>query len=90
MVYSAESAEDAIQFANATEYGLVGYIYSEDVGMALKCAEELKTGIVAINRPVVAEPSAPFGGIKASGLGKEGGEGGIREFQNEKYIALAL
>lgn len=90
VVYSAESAEDAIQFANATEYGLVGYIYSEDVGMALKCAEELKTGIVAINRPVVAEPAAPFGGIKASGLGKEGGEGGIREFQNEKYIALAL
>ncbi|WKS55395.1 NAD-dependent succinate-semialdehyde dehydrogenase [Corynebacterium accolens] len=89
-IYEADGVNDAIQFANDTRFGLVAYLYTENTAEAISVAERIESGIVAINRPVVADPAAPFGGIKASGLGKEGGENGIREYQVEKYIALAV
>jgi len=89
-LYEVDGVDDAIKFANDTPFGLVAYLYTENVAEAISVAEQIESGIVAINRPVVADPAAPFGGIKASGLGKEGGENGIREYQVEKYIALTV
>ncbi|WP_334122127.1 NAD-dependent succinate-semialdehyde dehydrogenase [Glutamicibacter sp.] len=89
-IYEVEGDEAALDLANQTPFGLVSYVYTRDVGQALKAAEKLDSGMVAVNRAVVADPAAPFGGIKASGFGKEGGHAGIKEYQIEKYIALSM
>lgn len=89
-IYEAESDDQAIEIANRTPFGLVSYLYTRDIKKAIQAAERLESGMVGINRPVVADPAAPFGGIKASGLGKEGGHSGIEEYQIEKYIALTV
>jgi succinate-semialdehyde dehydrogenase/glutarate-semialdehyde dehydrogenase len=81
-----ESDEEAIELANATEYGLIAYVYSGETGRAIKTAEALQFGMVAINRGVISDPAAPFGGVKQSGLGREGGFDGIHEFLEIKYI----
>jgi succinate-semialdehyde dehydrogenase / glutarate-semialdehyde dehydrogenase len=78
---------EAIALANATEYGLVSYVYSADLRRALQVAEALESGMVGINRGVVSDPAAPFGGVKQSGLGREGGHDGLLEFTETKYIA---
>jgi succinate-semialdehyde dehydrogenase/glutarate-semialdehyde dehydrogenase len=83
-----ESDEEAIELANATEYGLIAYVYSGETGRAIKTAEALQAGMVAINRGVISDPAAPFGGVKQSGLGREGGFDGIHEFLETKYIAI--
>jgi succinate-semialdehyde dehydrogenase/glutarate-semialdehyde dehydrogenase len=80
------SDEEAIQLANATEFGLISYVYSSDVKRAMKAAESLDSGMVAINKGVISDPAAPFGGFKQSGLGREGGFAGIEEFVETKYI----
>ena len=85
-----ESDEEAIFRANNTEYGLISYVYSADLGRALRTAEALESGMIAINRGVVSDPAAPFGGYKQSGLGREGGFDGIHEFLETKYIAFTL
>jgi succinate-semialdehyde dehydrogenase / glutarate-semialdehyde dehydrogenase len=85
-----ESDEEAIELANATEYGLIAYVYSGETGRAIKTAEALQTGMVAINRGVISDPAAPFGGVKQSGLGREGGFDGIHEFLETKYIGFDL
>jgi succinate-semialdehyde dehydrogenase / glutarate-semialdehyde dehydrogenase len=82
------STDEAIALANATEYGLVSYLYSRDLRKALQVAEALEAGMVGINRGVVSDPAAPFGGVKQSGLGREGGHDGLLEFTETKYIAV--
>jgi len=80
-------SDQAIALANSTEYGLVSYLYSADLRRALAVAEALESGMVGINRGVVSDPAAPFGGVKQSGLGREGGHDGLLEFTETKYIA---
>jgi succinate-semialdehyde dehydrogenase / glutarate-semialdehyde dehydrogenase len=80
--------DDVIAQANDTEYGLVSYLYTRDLRRALQVAEALDTGMVGINRGVVSDPAAPFGGVKQSGLGREGGHDGLLEFTETKYIAV--
>jgi succinate-semialdehyde dehydrogenase/glutarate-semialdehyde dehydrogenase len=82
--------EEVVAAANDTEYGLVDYVYTNDLSRALRVAEALETGMVGINQGVVSNPAAPFGGVKASGLGREGGPTGIDEFLETKYIGIAL
>jgi succinate-semialdehyde dehydrogenase/glutarate-semialdehyde dehydrogenase len=80
--------DEAISMANGTEYGLVSYLYTTDLRRALRVAEALEAGMVGINRGVVSDPAAPFGGVKQSGLGREGGHDGLLEFTETKYIAV--
>jgi succinate-semialdehyde dehydrogenase/glutarate-semialdehyde dehydrogenase len=82
------SDEQAIELANATEFGLIAYVYSSDLKRAIRVAESLESGMVAINRGVISDPAAPFGGFKQSGLGREGGFTGIEEFLETKYIGI--
>lgn len=89
-IYEVEGDDAALDLANQTPFGLVSYVYTRDVSKAIKAAERLDSGMVGVNRAVVADPAAPFGGIKASGFGKEGGHAGIEEYQIEKYIALNI
>jgi succinate-semialdehyde dehydrogenase/glutarate-semialdehyde dehydrogenase len=79
---------DAIRLANDTEYGLVSYLYTADLRRALRVSEALETGMVGVNRGIVSDPAAPFGGVKQSGLGREGGHEGMLEFTETKYIAV--
>ncbi len=80
--------EDALRQANDTEYGLAAYIYTESLDRALRVAESVQAGMVGVNRGVISDPAAPFGGIKESGFGREGGFEGIEEYLDIKYIAL--
>jgi succinate-semialdehyde dehydrogenase / glutarate-semialdehyde dehydrogenase len=82
------STDEAITLANNTEYGLVAYLYTSDLRRALQVAEALEAGMVGINRGVVSDPAAPFGGVKQSGIGREGGHDGMAEFTETKYIAV--
>ncbi len=84
------SDEEAIDLANATEFGLIAYVYSGDLKRAIKVAEALESGMVAINKGVISDPAAPFGGFKQSGLGREGGFAGIEEFLETKYIGVEI
>jgi succinate-semialdehyde dehydrogenase/glutarate-semialdehyde dehydrogenase len=84
------SDEEAISLANATEFGLIAYVYSTDLKRAMKVAEALESGMVAINKGVISDPAAPFGGFKQSGLGREGGFAGIEEFLETKYIGVEI
>jgi succinate-semialdehyde dehydrogenase/glutarate-semialdehyde dehydrogenase len=84
------SDEEAISLANATEFGLIAYVYSADLTRAMKVAEALESGMVAINKGVISDPAAPFGGFKQSGLGREGGFAGIEEFLETKYIGVEI
>ena len=84
------SDEEAIELANATEFGLIAYVYSADLKRAIKVAEALESGMVAINKGVISDPAAPFGGFKQSGLGREGGFAGIEEFLETKYIGVEI
>ena len=82
------SDEEALALANATEYGLIGYIYTRDLAKGLRLAAKLETGMVGLNRGLVSDPAAPFGGMKESGLGREGGFEGIDEFLETQYVAV--
>jgi len=84
------SDEEAIALANATEFGLIAYVYSRDLKRAIRTAEALESGLVAINKGVISDPAAPFGGVKQSGLGREGGFAGIEEFLETKYIGVEI
>ena len=84
------SDEEAISLANATEFGLIAYVYSGDLKRAMKVAESLESGMVAINKGIISDPAAPFGGFKQSGLGREGGFAGIEEFLETKYIGVSF
>jgi succinate-semialdehyde dehydrogenase/glutarate-semialdehyde dehydrogenase len=79
--------EDAIRWANATEFGLVAYVYTQDLRRGLRVSEALESGMIGLNRGLVSDPAAPFGGVKQSGLGREGAHEGLLEFTETKYIA---
>ncbi|MDT4894010.1 MAG: succinate-semialdehyde dehydrogenase / glutarate-semialdehyde dehydrogenase [Pseudonocardiales bacterium] len=87
-VVSCDSVDEMIQQANATEYGLVSYVYTSDLAAGLRVADALESGMVGLNRPIVSDPAAPFGGVKQSGLGREGGHDGLLEFMESKYVAV--
>lgn len=82
--------DEALQMANDTEFGLVAYAFTQSYSRAIKVYEGLETGMVGINQGVVSNPAAPFGGMKASGFGREGGDEGIEEYLETKYVGLAL
>ena len=82
--------DEAMQLANDTEFGLVAYAFTRDLTRAVTVAERLETGMVGINQGIVSNPAAPFGGVKASGLGREGGLEGIEEYLETKYVGIAL
>jgi len=83
-----DTEEQGIAAANDTEYGLAAYIFTESLDRALRVAESLEAGMVGVNRGVISDPAAPFGGVKESGFGREGGCEGIEEYLDIKYIAL--
>jgi succinate-semialdehyde dehydrogenase/glutarate-semialdehyde dehydrogenase len=87
-VVRVASADEAIRRANDSPYGLVAYAYTRDFSTALRLAEELDTGMVGINRGVVSNPAAPFGGVKHSGFGREGGAEGIEEYVETRYVGI--
>jgi len=82
--------DEAIAAANDTEFGLVAYVYTSDLKRALRVVERLETGMVGLNQGMVSNPAAPFGGIKQSGFGREGGPEGIEEYLETKYVAVNL
>jgi succinate-semialdehyde dehydrogenase/glutarate-semialdehyde dehydrogenase len=82
--------EQAIEAANRTEYGLVAYVYTRHLDRAFRVCEAIETGMVGLNQGVVSNPAAPFGGVKQSGFGREGGFEGISEYLETKYVALGL
>ena len=81
---------EGISLANDTEFGLISYVFSSDLTRALRTAEAMESGMVAINKGVISDPAAPFGGVKQSGLGREGGFDGIHEFLQTKYIGVQI
>jgi succinate-semialdehyde dehydrogenase/glutarate-semialdehyde dehydrogenase len=89
-VIGFDDEDAAIAAANDTEYGLVAYVYTRDIKRAFRVVEKLQTGMVGLNQGLVSNPAAPFGGVKASGFGREGGPEGIDEYLAIKYVAMAL
>jgi succinate-semialdehyde dehydrogenase/glutarate-semialdehyde dehydrogenase len=89
-VISFDDEEAAIAAANATEYGLVAYVYTSDLKRAFRVCEKLETGMIGLNQGMVSNPAAPFGGVKQSGFGREGGAEGVHEYLEIKYVAMAV
>ena len=89
-VTTFESEDDAIARANDTEYGLVAYVFTRDIKRAIRVCEGLDTGMVGLNQGMVSNAGAPFGGVKQSGIGREGGKEGLEEFLETKYVAVNL
>jgi succinate-semialdehyde dehydrogenase/glutarate-semialdehyde dehydrogenase len=85
-----DTDEEAIKLANDTPFGLISYVYSQDLTRAIRTAEALEAGMVAINRGMISDPAAPFGGVKQSGLGREGGFDGIHEYLETKFIGVEI
>jgi succinate-semialdehyde dehydrogenase / glutarate-semialdehyde dehydrogenase len=81
--------DDAIAMANDTEYGLVSYVYTRDLARGLRVSERLDAGMVGLNRGLVSDPAAPFGGTKQSGIGREGGHEGMLDYMESKYVAVS-
>ena len=88
-VVTFKDEDEVVRAANDTEYGLVAYAFTRDLDRALRVIDRLDTGMVGINQGMVSNAGAPFGGIKQSGLGKEGGPEGIEEYLVSKYAAIA-
>ena len=87
-IVTFESETQAVAFANSTEHGLVGYVYTADLARGLRVSEALEFGMVGLNRGLVSDPAAPFGGSKQSGIGREGGHDGMLDYLESKYIAV--
>ena len=85
-----QSEEEAIAAANDTEYGLVAYVFTRDINRAFRVMEELDTGMIGFNQGMVSNAGAPFGGVKQSGFGREGGPEGLHEYLETKYVGIAL
>ncbi|HEY7047118.1 MAG TPA: NAD-dependent succinate-semialdehyde dehydrogenase [Jatrophihabitantaceae bacterium] len=86
-IITVRGEDDAVEFANATEMGLTGYVYTRDLARGLRVSERLEVGMVGLNRGLVSDPAAPFGGVKESGIGREGGFEGIDEYLETQYVA---
>lgn len=82
--------QEVVSLANNTRFGLASYFYSRDIGRCWRVAEALEFGMVGVNEGVISTEVAPFGGVKESGLGKEGGHQGLDEYMVTKYIAMGL
>ena len=89
-IFKFKTEEEALAMANDTEFGLCAYFYARDVGRIWRVAEGLETGIVGINEGIISTEVAPFGGVKESGLGREGSRYGIDEFLEMKYLCMGL
>ncbi len=89
-IVACRSTEEAISMANDTDYGLISYVFAKDNGEGLRVGRRMQSGMVAVNRGVASDPAAPFGGMKESGLGREGGFAGIHEFLETQYLAVDL
>jgi succinate-semialdehyde dehydrogenase/glutarate-semialdehyde dehydrogenase len=89
-VSAFSTEEQAVEAANATQYGLVAYLYTRDLARAFRVAEAIEAGMVGLNQGIVSNPAAPFGGVKQSGFGREGGFEGIEEYLETKYVALGI
>jgi len=87
-VTTFKTETEAIAAANDTEFGLVAYVYTRDLKRALRVCEALETGMIGLNQGIVSNAGAPFGGVKQSGVGREGGSEGIREYLEVKYVAV--
>ena len=87
-VFKFETEEEAIALANDTEFGLASYFYTGDLGRAFRVMEGLKYGMVGVNEGLITTPEAPFGGVKESGLGREGGHQGIEDYLDTKYVCI--
>jgi succinate-semialdehyde dehydrogenase / glutarate-semialdehyde dehydrogenase len=83
------STDEVIAKANNTPYGLVSYIFTRDLARGLDVAESIESGLIGLNRGIVSDPAAPFGGVKQSGVGREGAHEGMLEFLEKKYVAVA-
>jgi succinate-semialdehyde dehydrogenase/glutarate-semialdehyde dehydrogenase len=88
-VVAFDDEAEAVAMANDTEYGLVAYVYTADLARGLRVSEALESGMIGLNRGLVSDPAAPFGGVKQSGIGREGGHDGLLEFTESKYIATS-
>jgi succinate-semialdehyde dehydrogenase/glutarate-semialdehyde dehydrogenase len=89
-IASFSTEEQAVSAANSTEYGLVAYLYTRDLARAFRVSEAIEAGMVGVNQGIVSNPAAPFGGVKQSGFGREGGFEGIEEYLETKYVALGI
>jgi succinate-semialdehyde dehydrogenase/glutarate-semialdehyde dehydrogenase len=87
-VTTFQTEDEAVRLANDTEYGLVSYVYTSNLARGLRVSERIEAGMVGLNRGLVSDPAAPFGGVKESGLGREGGVEGLQAFTESKYIAV--
>src|SRR5690606_12744366 len=87
-VQTFRDEDEAVGKANATEYGLVAYVYTRDLARGLRVSERLDFGMVGLNRGLVSDPAAPFGGMKQSGLGREGAHEGLMEFLETQYVSV--
>jgi succinate-semialdehyde dehydrogenase / glutarate-semialdehyde dehydrogenase len=88
-VFAFDTEEEVLALANDSEFGLAAYFYSRDIGRVMRVAERLESGMVGVNTGLISTAEAPFGGVKQSGLGREGSKYGLDEFQEIKYICLA-
>jgi succinate-semialdehyde dehydrogenase/glutarate-semialdehyde dehydrogenase len=88
-VQTFSSEEDMIRRANASEFGLASYVYTADLKRGLAIAERLEAGMVGLNRGLVSDPAAPFGGVKHSGIGREGGHEGLLEYLETQYVSVS-
>jgi succinate-semialdehyde dehydrogenase/glutarate-semialdehyde dehydrogenase len=88
-IVTFDTDEEAIAMANDTIHGLIAYVYTGDLARGLRTAEAIESGMVGLNRGLVSDPAAPFGGVKQSGIGREGSHEGIEEFLETKYIATS-
>lgn len=87
-IFTFDSDEEALELANATRYGLAGYFFSENVGRVMRVAKKLQCGMVGVNTGLISAAESPFGGVKESGLGREGSKYGLQEFQNIKCVTI--
>ena len=88
-IQTFQSEDDVVARANDTEYGLVAYLYTRDIGRGLRVSERLEYGMIGLNRGLVSDPAAPFGGMKQSGIGREGAHEGLMEFMETQYISVS-
>ena len=89
-IVTFDKQEDGIRMANDTEYGLISYVFAKDAAAGIGIAKQMESGMVAVNRGLASDPAAPFGGMKESGIGREGGFHGIHEFLETQYFAVDL
>ncbi len=88
-IITFSTEDDAVRLANNTEYGLVAYVFTKDLNRGLRISERIETGMLGLNAGVISNAAAPFGGVKQSGLGREGGSEGIEEYLYTQYVGIA-